>query len=297
MLLQELSDAVAVVAAEIGPAVVAVGRGAGTVIAPGYVLTNAHNLPGGGPVSVRFADGRIAEGTVTAADIDGDLAVVAIDTDAVAAPAWADHPPTTGTPVLAVAATRSGRPRVTFGLVSADEQAFRGPRGRRIHGAVEHTAPLGRGSSGGPIVGLDGRLLGINTHRRGDAFYLAQPATSALRERVDELTRGHAPRTVRLGLAVAPPHVARHLRAAVGLEQRDGLLVRDVDADGPAGRAGVRTGDLVVAAEGAPVASPDDLLDRLADVDDGLTLTLVRGVDEIDVRVSFDGDVREEGSA
>jgi S1-C subfamily serine protease len=295
MNVQELTDAVSTVAERLAPAVVGIGRGAGTVIAPGHVLTNAHNLTGDA-VTVRFAGGRAAEGVVTAADVDGDLAVVQVDTGDVEAPGWAETSPTTGTPVLAVAPTRSGGPRVTFGLISADEQAFRGPRGRQIHGAVEHTAPLGRGSSGGPIVALDGRLLGINTHRRGDGFYLAQPATAELRERIDLLTRGEAPRTVRLGVAIAPPHVARRLRAAVGLEPRDGLLVREVDPEGHAARAGVRPGDLIVAADGEPLDSPDALLDRLTDSTDAVRLTLVRGADEIDLRVALVGGTEEEGT-
>jgi serine protease Do len=66
-------------------------------------------------------------------------------------------------------------------------RAFRGPRGRRITGSVEHTAPLGRGSSGGPVVSADGRLLGTNTNRLGDGFYLAIPADAELHEVLDGL--------------------------------------------------------------------------------------------------------------
>jgi serine protease Do len=297
---EELRAAIAAVADGTAGGVVAVGRGAGTVIAPGYVLTNAHNLRGES-VSVRFPDGRVVEGEVTAADEDGDLAVVAVDTGEAPALAWADRVPTVGTAVLAVAPTRSGGPRVTFGLVSADGQAFRGPRGGRIQGAVEHTAPLGRGSSGGPIVGLDGGLLGINTHRRGDGFYLAQPVSPTLRDRIDGLVRGEAPRGRYLGIAIAPSHVATRLRAAVGLDARDGVLVRGVDPGGPADRAEVRPGDLIVAAAGEPVTTPDDLRDRVDAATDHLLLTLVRGVDELEVRVEFDGDgptePGEEGTA
>jgi serine protease Do len=285
---EELRAAIAAVAEGPAAGVVAVGRGAGTVIAPGHVLTNAHNLRGE-PVPVRFHDGRGVEGEVTAADADGDLAVVAVETGEAPTLAWSDRTPTVGTVVLALAPTRSGGPRVTFGLVCADGQTFRGPRGGRIHGAVEHTAPLGRGSSGGPIVGLDGRLLGINTHRRGDGFYLAQPASPTLRDRIDGLVRGEAPRVRYLGIAIAPSHVATRLRAAVGLDARAGVLVRAVDPGGPADRAGMRPGDLIVAAAGEAVTTPDDLRDRVVAATDQLLLNLVRGVDELEVRVEFDG--------
>jgi serine protease Do len=291
----ELRDAVRTAATALGGSVVAVGRGAGVVVSAGRVLTNAHNVAAG-EVPVRFADGRTAGGEVAAADIDGDLAVVGVDTGEASPATFADAPPGLGEPVLAFGAPRRGPARITVGFVCAVDQAFRGPRGRRLVG-VEHTAPVGRGSSGGPIVDLDGRVVGIDTHRRGDGLYLALPAGPELADRVARLARGEAPSPPRLGIAIAPPQVARRLRAAVGLEERDGLLVRDVDPDGPASRAGMRQGDLVVAVDGAPVASPDDLLDHLADSDGPLTLTVVRGVDEIDVRVDPDTATREEGSA
>ena len=149
--------------------------------------------------------------------------------------------------------------RVTFGVVSGVDREFRGPRGRRITGSVEHTAPLARGSSGGPLVDAEGRLLGINTHRLGDGFYLAIPADATLRERVDQLAAGQSPTRRRLGIAVAPSFVARRLRRAVGLPERDGLLVRGVDDGSPAAAGGVSTGDLIVSANGIDVGTADDL--------------------------------------
>jgi serine protease Do len=297
---EELRDAIARVADGTAAGVIAVGRGAGIVIAPGYVLTNAHNLRAE-LVPIRFSDGRFVGGGFPPPTPAATPAVVAVDTGELPALAWSERAPTVGTAVLAVAPTRSGGPRVTFGLVSADGQAFRGPSGGRIQGAVEHTAPLGRGSSGGPIVGLDGGLLGINTHRRGDGFYLAQPVSPTLRERIDGLVRGEAPQARYLGIAIAPSHVASRLRAAVGLDARDGLLVRSVDPGGPADQAEVRPGDLIVAAAGEALTDPDELRDRVNAATDHLLLTLVRGVDELEVRVEFDHgtptEPEEEGTA
>ena len=79
---------------------------------------------------------------------------------------------------------------------------------------------------------------------------LALPADAALAARVEALGRGEAPARPRLGVALAPPRAARRLRAAVGLPERDGLLVRGVEADSPAERAGLERGDLIVAAGG-----------------------------------------------
>jgi S1-C subfamily serine protease len=118
---------------------------------------------------------------------------------------------------------------------------------------------------------------------------LALPADSAVRERVDALGRGERPKTVRLGVAIAPPRVARRLRRAVGLPERDGVLVRAVERDSAAERAGIERGDLIVAAGGAPVDSVDALYEALeaARVGGTLELTLVRGTDERAVTAEF----------
>ncbi len=159
-------------------------------------------------------------------------------------------------PVFALANPGGRGLRVTFGFVSGIERTFRGPRGQRITGSLEHTAPLLPGSSGGPVLTAAGQLLGINTNRLGDGFYLAIPADEALRGRADALARGESAQSPRLGVAIAPNHVARRLRRAVGLPETDGLLIRDVEEDSPAARAGLAQGDLIVAAVGSPDTHP-----------------------------------------
>ena len=193
--LSELQEAVAAVAVAVGPSVVGIGsrlRGSGVVIADGRVLTNAHNLRGG-EVTVRFADGRTTRGAVKGVDWDGDLAVVEADTTGVPAIPWSSATATIGSAVFAAAATPAGGARVSFGFVSSVERAFRGPGGRRISGSLEHTAPLAPGSSGIPLLDADGALVGLNTNRVGEGFYLALPADAALRARVEALARGESP--------------------------------------------------------------------------------------------------------
>jgi serine protease Do len=294
-LFDELTEVTGRVLATCGPAVVRVGRaegrGAGIVIAAGAVLTSAHNLRGD-ETTVTFADGRSLTGTVKGVDADGDLAVLSVDTGSISPINWAGESAVVpGAPVLALALPIGGGPRITFGTVSAVGRTFRGPRGRLITDGIEHTAPLGRGSSGGPLVDTDGRLLAINTHRPGDGFYLALPATEALRTRVDALARGETPTRRRLGVALAPPHVTRRLRAAVGLPPRDGVLIREVAEDSPAAAAGLLRGDLIVAAAGQPVTSIDDLLAAVDGVgaDGALPLKVVRALDELDITVTFPG--------
>jgi serine protease Do len=285
--LEELGAAVAAIAERNGPAVVAVGsrqRGSGVVVGDGIVVTNAHNLRGD-EVTIMFAGGRRATGQVKGADIDGDLAVVAVDTAGASPLEWVDSEmPGLGTPVFGISAT-SGSPRVTVGFVSAVEQAFRGPGGRRIGGSLEHTAPMAPGSSGGPVVDATGRLLGINTNRLGEGFYLAVPADATLRSRVDALGRGEVPARPRLGIAVAPARVAARLRRSVGLSERDGLLVRGVEDGSLAARAGIAEGDLIVALAGAAVTDVDALHEALSKATPPFELTIVRGESERTVSV------------
>jgi serine protease Do len=290
--LEELGAAIRAIAEQIGPATVGIGNrwrgGSGIVIEDGKVLTNAHNLHGD-EIRVLFADGREADGSVLGADLDGDLAVIRADTSGVTAIAWADDTALElGTPVIALGNPGGRGARVTFGFVSSVGRSFRGPRGRRVSGAVEHTAPLRPGSSGGPIVNTAGQLLGINTNRIGGGFYQAIAADGALRERVASLGRGESPKRRRLGVGLAPAHVARRLRRAVGLEERDGLLVREVEEDSPAASAGLAEGDLIVAAGGRAVSGADDLFEALGSLASGaaLELTVVRGAEERQISVT-----------
>jgi serine protease Do len=286
--IEELQSAVGTVAGQVGPSIVGIGRGtrgSGVVLAPGKVLTNAHNLRGD-QVTVSFSDGRRTIGNVVGVDGDGDLAVIDVDTGSTTPLEWGDGDAlVVGSAVLGAGASHGGGTRVTFGLVSAVAREFRGPGGRRIDGSVEHTAPLASGSSGGALLDTSGRLVGLNTNRIGEGFYLALPATAALRARVDALARGEAPRRARLGVAVAPSHIARRMRRSVGLPERDGVLVRGVEDGSLADGAGIEAGDLLVEAGGRPLTDADDLFSALTALELPFDLKLVRGAEERTVRV------------
>src|SRR5215207_8592303 len=292
-LMEELQEVVARSAERVGPSVVGLGRGwgrgSGVVYEPGRVLTCAHVLRGG-EVAVSFAGGRTEHGRVAGADPDLDLAVVDVETGDAPAVAWEPDVAAGlrhGAPVLALADPSGQGLRVTFGLVSATGRSFRGPAGRRVGGSVEHTAPLPRGSSGGPLVDTEGHLLGLNAVRREGGLILAVPADAAVRARASALARGEAPGRPRLGVALAPARHARRLRSAVGLPEREGLLVRGIVPDSPAERAGLEHGDLIVRAGGRPVTSVDDLFDALDAAGEALELGVVRGTDERDVLVAL----------
>lgn len=291
-MLDGIQEEIQRVADQVSNAVVGIGQrwgvGSGIVVGKDSVLTNAHNVRGD-EVDVTFLDGHTATAHVAGADIDQDVAVISVETGDVPAIEWAaGDPPRLGTPVFALANPGGRGLRVTLGFITGVERSFRGPRGHRITGSVEHDAPLLPGSSGGPIVDAEGRLLGLNTNRLGEGFYLAIPADDVLRGRVDALARGESKERPRLGIGVAPMHVARRLRRAVGLPDADGLLVRMVEDDSPAARAGLAQGDLIVLAGGKPVRGVDDLFEAVGTAGGTIQLIILRGVDEraVDVQLS-----------
>lgn len=293
-MLNEIHETVQEIAASVGPSVVGIGRrgphGSGVVVADGVVLTNAHNVRRD-RVTVTFADGRAESGRVLGADYDVDLAVVEVDTAGTqpVAAGTDDAEIDLGTPVVALSNPGGMGLRVTVGYVSGTERTFRGPRGRLIKGSLEHTAPLLPGSSGGPVVDRDGRLLGINTNRLGEGFYLAIPSGTELSETVDRLREGEHASRVRLGIGVAPNEVVRKLRRSVGLDEVDGLLVRHAEEGSPAEAAGLREGDVLVSLKDVSLSTIDDLYETLGTIAAGDTVTasVIRGVEELTVEVSF----------
>ncbi len=288
---QELSRSARSILDQLGDSVVAIGRdgrGTGIVIAAGKVLTNAHNLHDRS-TSVTFADGRSVQGTIAGTDGDGDLVVLDVDTADTRSAAWSDQAPTAGDVVFAL--SRGGQQlRISFGMVTSADLSFHGPRGRKVSGGVEHSAPLARGSSGGPLVDAEGRLVGVNTHRTGRNFYIALPAGAALQRRIEDLAAGRSVARPQLGVALAPPAVAAKLRRSVGLPERDGLLVREVQDNSPASLGGIAQGDLLVAVGETQLLSIDALYDALVGVTDAVSITVVRGTEERVVTVSFSAD-------
>jgi serine protease Do len=274
------------------------------VVADGRVLTAAHNLRKEG-AGVVFADGRRERAQVLGVDRDVDLAVLGVDTggieplapagaDAAAADAGGTGPADAGSGArgigaLVVALARPGGRslRATHGFVSTEQREVRGPRGRRIP-AIEHTAPLPRGSSGGPLLDPDGRLIGINVIRQEGGLIVAVDVV-ALDAEIERLGRGEAPARRRLGIAIAPPHVARRLRRSVGLPDATGILVRAVEDGSPADAAGLQRGDLLVELDGKPLERIDDLYTALDANADAIALGVLRGADRRDVQIHFGG--------
>ena len=279
------------VVASAGPSVVGLAEGArggsGVVVERGRVLTLARNLRGE-EASVVFSDGRRERGSLAGTDADRGIAVLEVDTGEAPGAPWPDaaQAPVIGARVFALADPGGRGLRVTAGAVASAPQSLRGPRGRLLEGLIEHTAPLPRRSGGGPLLDGEGRLLGLNAVRLGNGLILALP-TAPIRERIADIAAGKPAAQRRLGVAVVTPRIARRLRGAVGLPEREGVLVRAVQEHSPAERAGVERGDLIVALGGHEVDSLDALFAALdaAPLEQPVPLRILRGEREREVEV------------
>ena len=294
--INEIQSEIAELAGKQGAAVVGIGRGwrfgSGAVIAPNRVLTAAHHVRSEG-LSVSFAEQRSETAELVGVDRDLGVALLEVDTGEIEPLSWspADAEVGIGTAVVALANPGGRGLRASLGFVAAADRGFRGPRGRRVSGAIEHTATLPRGSAGGPLLDTDGRLLGVNALRLEGGLIVALGPASGLREAVERLARGDEPARPFLGVAVAPAHVSRRMRQAVGLPEREGLLVRGVEDESPAAHAGIARGDLIVTAGGEQVDGIDALhrvLDAAAPNGE-VAVTVVRGTEERQLDVELAG--------
>ena len=273
---------------QIGPALAPLGRGArrgsGLVVGEDRLIAMSHSLSGSS-VELKIA-GQDVEGTVERSDRVVGISLIAAPTGEVAPVTWADRAPELGDVVFALGDPGTGL-RVTEGRVSAESLSLRGRSGHLLEG-IEHTAPLPRGSAGGPLVDAEGAVVGLNVLRTDPGFLFAVGA-SAVRPALERLLSG-APEPARLGVAIAPSRVARRLRGAVGLPERDGLLVRDVEDESVAARAGVQRGDLIVGVGAVETGSVDALFAALeAAASSPSVLRLVRGVEEMEVPIDLLG--------
>ena len=274
----------------VGAAVITLGRGArrgsGLVVAENRAVAMMHSLRSE-QLEVRIG-GESRAGTIEGTDPATGVGLLAVPTGDVAPITWAAEVPQLGDRVFALGDPGTGL-RITEGRVSSAPLSLRGPSGRLIEG-VEHTAPLPRGSGGSALVNDDGAVVGLNTLRTDPGFLFAI-GTAAVRPAVERLLAGKA-ETGRLGVAIAPPRVARRLRVAVGLPDRDGLLVRGVEEGSVAAAAGVQVGDLLVGLGEQSLDSLDALFSVLDAEPRDTTLTVIRGVDEFELPVSLGGGPR-----
>jgi S1-C subfamily serine protease len=243
----------------------------------GRVLTSAHVISGATSIQVQFADGRSAAAHVVGKDEESDLAVLVVNPEGLSlrplelGDSGSVEP---GDPVVAVANPTGYQATAGTGRIAAEGQRVEAPGGYVIDGVFATDAVIEPASSGGPLIGADGRVAGITSRIAGGTGF-AVPANMA-REVLDEIEQG-----------------GKVIRPYIGLEGTDGaagVRVTAVRGDGPGDRAGIQVGDVIEKIDDTPVQRFADLL---AEVDhhapgDTVNLLVLRNGSRGDVTVQLD---------
>jgi S1-C subfamily serine protease len=269
--LDAYSRVVAGVAAELTPRVASLrvrpgarGESLGSAViftADGFLLTNAHVVGPAQGGNALFSDGSSAPFTVVGSDPLSDLAVLRAGgpTPSPAQLGEADRL-VVGQLVVAVGSPLGLAGSVTAGVVSALGRSLptrSGAAGRLIEDVIQTDAALNPGNSGGALADAESRVVGINTAVAGIGLGLAVPVNATSRRIIAALMRDGRVRRAYLGLVSVPAPLPAPLRERFG--RPSGLRVSEVVAGGPADRAGLRAGDLLISAGGQPVAKAQDL--------------------------------------
>lgn len=313
-LLDAYSRAVVAAAERVGPAVVRVdvrhdvpvrgrrgrgeremgGHGSGFVFTPdGFVLTNSHVVKDARVVRVEIPDGRSVAAEVVGEDPDTDVAVLRIQArDLVWAVLGDSGALRVGQLAVAIGNPYGFQSTVTAGVVSALGRSFRSTTGRLIDDVVQTDAALNPGSSGGPLVDSRGEVIGVNTAviLPAQGICLAVGINTVKVVAAKLIRDGHVQRG---HIGVIGQNVALEPAAARALGMPGGgVLVLQVEADSPAGRAGVRPGDVVIGLDGHPITGIDDLHRVLTDDRVGREVVLELLRDRALVKVGVRPEVR-----
>src|SRR5690349_343408 len=277
-LLDSYSQAVIDVVDRVGPAVVRLavrsgdparpgqsrgGSGSGVIVAPdGLILTNSHVAGAASRIEVTTADGQDLHARLVGDDPDTDLALIRVDEPATLPSARLGDSKRLkrGQLVIAIGNPLGFESTVTTGVVSALGRSLRSQNGRLMDDVIQTDAALNPGNSGGPLVSSKGEVIGVNTAvilpAQGICF---ATAIDTAKVTVAQLLRHGRVRRGRLGLAgqniVLPRRMVRHY----ALERDGAVQAASIERGGPAARAGLEQGDIIVAFGGEPVAGFDDL--------------------------------------
>jgi S1-C subfamily serine protease len=282
-LLDAYSNAVIGVTERVGPAVVRVetgprlrngrergGLGSGIVISPdGLVLTNSHVVGASKEIRLRDIEGIVTDARVLGVDPDTDLALLRADgvRDLRYASLGNSRSLRRGQLVVAIGNPLGFESTVTAGVVSALGRSIRSVSGRTIEDVIQTDAALNPGNSGGPLVSTAAEVIGINTAiisgAQGICFAVASNTAQFV---LSEIIRHGYVRRAYIGVFGQTVPIPRRHAVLAGIENKMGALLAQIEPDGPAARAGLLAGDVVIKLDGVDVNGVDDLI-RILDRD------------------------------
>ena len=244
--------------------------GSGFIISPdGYILTNAHVVDGANVVTVKLTDKREFKAKVVGADKQSDVAVLKIDAKNLPIVKIGDpHRSKVGQWVVAIGSPYGFDNTVTSGIISAKARSL---PDENYTPFIQTDVPVNPGNSGGPLFNLQGEVIGINSmiYSQTGGFQglsFAIPIDEAMKVKNDLVKTGHVQRG-RLGVAVQSMN--QTLASSFGLDKPSGALVSSVDAGGPAAKAGLKAGDVILSVNGQKVDDSSDLPSLIADIKPG----------------------------
>jgi S1-C subfamily serine protease len=242
----------------------------------GYILTNSHVVHGADRLDVTLADGGRLRADLIGDDPETDLAVVRVQTEPLVPAALGDSSKVrVGQLAIAIGHPYGFQSTVTAGVVSALGRSLRAASGRLIDDVLQTDAALNPGNSGGPLVDSRGLVIGVNTAvilpAQGLCFAIAVNTAKFVAGR---LIRDGRVRRGRLGVAVQTVPTPASPVDRAGSPRRGGVRILSIEPGGPAERAGLEEGDVVVGLDGHPVAGIDDLHRLLTDDRVGVKIPL-----------------------
>ena len=279
-LLDAYSNAVIGVTERVGPAVVRVetgskapnarqrgGLGSGIVISPdGLVLTNNHVVGSSKQIRLRDTEGVVTDARVLGVDPDTDLALLRADgaRDLRYASLGNSKSLRRGPLVIAIGNPLGFESTVTAGVVSALGRSIRSVSGRTIEDVIQTDAALNPGNSGGPLVSSAAEVIGINTAiisgAQGICFAVASNTAQFV---LSEIIRHGYVRRAYIGVSGQTAPIPRRHALVAGVDNKMGALLAQIEPDGPAARAGLLPGDVVIRLDGVEVNGVDDLIRAL----------------------------------